>query len=82
MFELKRRLHNILIGLDQFVQVLVYCGNYTPDETISGVIGRKVKKKQANFIEKGICYFLRKLESHHCVNSIDYQEAVRGKVYE
>jgi len=41
---MKRRLINILIGADQFMQVLIYLGNYTPDETISGIIGRKVER--------------------------------------
>ncbi len=71
---MKRRILNILVGFDQFVQVLVYLGNYTPDETISGMIGRKVKAGTANPIEKAICWFLRKLQHHHCINSIDNQE--------
>ncbi len=71
---MKRRVINILIGFDQFMQVLVYAGNYTPDETISGMIGRKVKTGTANWLEKCICRFLRKLEHKHCVNSVDWQE--------
>ena len=71
---MKRRLLNILIGFDQFIQVIVYFGNYTPDETISGIIGRKVKADTANPLEKSICWFLRKLQSHHCVDSIDNEE--------
>ena len=74
---MKRRLINILVGFDQFMQVLVYFGNYTSDETISGVIGRKVLNKEANWLEKSICWFLRKLQSKHCVKSIDWQEVLR-----
>ena len=51
-----RRLINIIIGLDQFLQVLIYLGNYTPDETISGIIGRKIRTNKANIVEKGICW--------------------------
>lgn len=72
--EIKRRLVNILIGFDQFAQVLVYAGNYTPDETISGIIGRKVEAGTANKVEKVICWGLRKLEAKHCVKSIDREE--------
>jgi hypothetical protein len=73
---MKRRMLNILIGLDQFLQVIVYLGNYTPDETISGIIGRKVKTGTANKLEVLICKCLRKLESNHCIKSIDSQETL------
>ncbi len=53
---MKRRLSNIIIGLDQFLQVLIYLGNYTPDKTISGVIGQKIRANKANIVEKGICW--------------------------
>ena len=56
------------------MQVIVYLGAYTPDETISGIIGRKVKNNSANNVEKSICWFLRKLQHLHCVNSIDNEE--------
>jgi len=71
---MKRRLLNIIIGADQFMQVLVYFGNYTPDETISGIIGRKVKSNTANWLECLICKGLRLLQHNHCVESIDNQE--------
>jgi len=71
---MKRRLQNILIGFDQFCQVLVYFGSYCPDETISGIIGRKIKNGTANKLEKTICWFLRKLQSKHCVRNIDWEE--------
>ena len=73
---MKRRLLNILIGFDQFMQVLVYLGNYTPDETISGMIGRKIQNGTANWLEKSICWFLRKLQSKHCIRSIDTEETL------
>ena len=76
---MKRRISNILIGLDQFLQVLLYFGAYTPDETISGIIGRKIKADKANKIEKVICWFLRKLQSKHCIKSIDEQENIKGE---
>ena len=75
---MKRRVLNILVGFDQFIQVIVYAGNYTPDETISGIIGRKVKARTANWLEKLICKGLRKLQHHHCIDSIDSQENVKG----
>jgi len=71
---MKRRLINILIGFDQFCQVLIYAGAYTPDETISGIIGKKIKDNRANWLEKSICWFLRKLQSKHCVKNIDWEE--------
>ena len=71
---MKRRLLNILIGFDQFCQVLIYAGAYTPDETISGIIGRKVLQGKANVVERTICWFLRKLQSKHCVKNIDWEE--------
>jgi len=74
-----RRLQNIIIGFDQFLQVIVYLGNYTPDETISGIIGRKIKADKANIVEKTICWFLRKLQSKHCVKNIDKQENIKGE---
>ena len=74
MGELKRRLLNILIGFDQFCQVIIYLGAWCPDETISGIIGRKVLQGKANKVEKTICWFLRKLQSKHCVKNIDWEE--------
>ena len=79
MPELKRRVQNIIIGFDQFCQVLFYLGNYTPDETISGVIGRKIKAEKANKVEKVICKFLNLFQKDHCVNAIDTQEDVKGE---
>jgi len=76
---MKRRLLNILIGADQFMQVIVYLGAWTPDETISGIIGRKVKAGTANWLEKLICRGLRKLQHHHCIDSIDTQENLKGE---
>ena len=73
---MNRRVMNVLVGFDQFVQVLVYAGNYSPDETISGIIGRKITEGNANVVEKGICWGLRRLEASHCIKSIDHDEAV------
>jgi len=80
MQEIKRRLKNIIIGFDQFVQVLLYFGNYTSDETISGVIGRKVRKGNTNWLEMTICKVLRKLQHRHCLDSIDNQENIKGEL--
>ena len=74
MKNLKRRALNILVGADQFLQVIVYAGNWCPDETISGIIGRKIKMQEANAVEKAICWFLRKLQSKHCIRNIDTDE--------
>jgi len=79
MENFKQRIINILIGFDQFMQVLVYLGKYTPDETISGMIGRHIRDNSANKVEKMICYFLRKIEHKHCINSIDNQERLKGE---
>lgn len=73
---MKKRFLNILIGFDQFMQTIVYLGKYTPDETISGIIGRKIKAGKANAVEKAVCAILRKLENSHCIKSIDYDEHV------
>jgi len=78
---MKKRLTNILIGLDQFCQVLVYIGAYCPDETISGIIGRKIKTNKANIVEKVICWFLRKIQSKHCIKNIDEQESMNGESF-
>ena len=78
MNNVQRRLLNVLVGIDQFFQVLLYMGNYTPDETISGVIGRKVVAGEANWFEKKICWLLNKLESKHCQKSIDYEENINS----
>jgi len=81
MNEVKRRLSNIIIGFDQFMQVLVYAGNYSPDETISGMIGRKVQKGTTNWLEMTICKGLRKLQHRHCIDSIDHAEDIRGESF-
>jgi hypothetical protein len=77
---MRRRISNILIGLDQFMQVLVYLGNYTSDETISGIIGRKKKLGTMNWLEKAICWFLNKLQVNHCINNIDEEENIDGEL--
>ena len=74
MKSFKRRALNILVGFDQFTQVIAYLGKYTPDETISGIIGRKIEMQEANAVEKAICWFLRKLQSKHCIKNIDTDE--------
>jgi len=58
----------LLLALDQFGNVLLWNGSH--DETISGHIGRKVKEGRANKIDMTVCWFLRKIESRHCVRSI------------
>lgn len=71
---MRDRLLNIIIGFDQFLQVLAYLGNHPPDETISGVIGYKKHRGTMNFVEKGICWFLTKIHNKHCIESIDLEE--------
>ena len=73
---MKRRLLNILIGFDQFCQVIIYLGAWCPNETISGIIGRKIKNGTANWLEKAICFVLRKLQYKHCIRSIDTEETL------
>ena len=74
--KVKRRVENIIIGYDQFMQVLLYLGNYTPDETISGIIGRKVKDNSVNWFEMLICRVLRLFQTKHCIKSIDNEETL------
>jgi len=71
---MKQRVLNILIGLDQFLQTIVYLGKYNPDITISDIIGRKIRLGTANKLEKSICWFLRKIENQHCLKSFERDE--------
>ena len=74
MKSIKERILTIVISFDQFIQTLVYLGKYSEDETISGVLGMKKQKGTMNSFEKGVCWFLRKLDNNHCIKSIDEQE--------
>lgn len=79
---MKQRIWNILIGLDQFVQTIVYLGNYNPDITISDVIGRKIKAGTANKVELFVCKILRKLENQHCIKSYEEDEPMQMNIKE
>lgn len=65
---MKQRLLNILIGLDQFLWVLVTLGNGYPDETISAAMWRmEQQRKWAGRIGRPVVDWLfSRLEAQHC----------------
>lgn len=63
----RSRLMRLLLATDQWFGVLIW--NTSQDETISSYIGRKIKRGEANWFDKSICWFLRLLESKHCQRS-------------
>lgn len=72
--NIKQRIMNILVAIDQLFQTIFYLGRYNPDITISQVLGVKKQKGTLNLVEKVLCYTLTKLEAHHCVNNIEPDE--------
>ena len=58
----------LLLATDQFFNVLLWNGSH--NETISGNIGRQIKRGDANVASKCVCWGLRKLQSRHCIKSI------------
>lgn len=57
----------VLIAIDQLGNAII---GRSPDRTLSSSIGERIKKGEANKLELGICWFLRKLENEHCLKSI------------
>lgn len=68
MKEIKRRILNILIGLDQFIWVLITLGNAAPDETISAGCWRMEKKGkwQGKLFRPVIDFLFLPFEKDHC----------------
>ena len=56
-----------LLSLDQLFNVLLWNGSQ--DETISSHIARRREAGKANVIDNSVCWFLRLLESKHCIKS-------------
>lgn len=68
--DVKKRPYGLrlLLVIDQFFNVLLWNGSQ--DETVSSHVGRRIAEGKANKFEKGLCWFLRKLESKHCKKSL------------
>lgn len=64
----RTRLMRFLLVLDQMGNVLFWNGSH--DETVSSHIGRRIEEGRANFIDKLVCCFLKKLENNHCIKSL------------
>lgn len=59
---------NMLIAIDQFFNTLI---GGDPDETISSRAG---KSQKTSLIAKVLCWFLNKLDTEHCKESIEEDE--------
>lgn len=64
----RSRLFRFLLVLDQMCNVLFWNGSQ--DETISSHIGRRIESGKANWFDKKLCCFLKRLENNHCNKSI------------
>ena len=62
------RLMRFLLVLDQMTNVILWNGSQ--DETVSSHIGRRIEDNRATWFDKGLCYFLSKLEYNHCNKSL------------
>jgi hypothetical protein len=71
MNELKRRVLNLLIALDQFMYVLLTLGNGYPDETMSAAAWRleRAGKWQGKLFRPLIDALFRPIERDHCYQS-------------
>lgn len=65
---MKQRILNILIGLDQFVWVVITLGKGSPDETISAALWRmECQGKQAGrWFRPVVDWMFSPLEKKHC----------------
>ncbi len=71
---LKRYFWNVLIGIDQLANAILF-GD--PDETISSRLGKwlELPKNTWRFkIARVVCWFLRKLDKNHCKNAVEKDE--------
>jgi hypothetical protein len=64
----RSRFMRFLLVSDQMFNVLLWNGSQ--DETISSHIHRRKSKSEDNFVDNIVCWFLRKLESKHCLKSL------------
>jgi hypothetical protein len=64
----RSRALRFLLSLDQMFNVLLWNGSQ--DETISSHIHRRKMKGIDNTFDNIVCWFLRKLESKHCIKSL------------
>lgn len=64
----RTRFMRFLLVLDQMGNVVFWNGSQ--DETISSHIGRKIAQNRANWFEKKLCCFLKRLEHNHCEKSL------------
>lgn len=63
----RSQIMRFLLSVDQMGNVLLWNGSQ--DETISSHVGRRIEGGKANWLDKGVCKFLRWLESKHCFKS-------------
>ena len=68
MNEIKRRLLNFLISLDQFVYNIITLGNSAPDETISaGAYRMQIQGKwQGKILRPFIDWLFTYIQKDHC----------------
>lgn len=68
--DVKKRTWFMRIALvfDQFLNVAFWNGSQ--DETVSSHIGRKMLTGKATWLDKKLCYFLKKIENNHCLKSL------------
>jgi hypothetical protein len=70
MAELRRRLLNLLISLDQFALCLITLGHSNPDWTISASAWRwEQQRKPAGKLRPLIDWLFSPLEDEHCYKS-------------
>ena len=79
MKEVKRRLLNFLISLDQFVYSIISLGNAAPDETMSAGAWRMEKegKWQGKVFRPFIDWLFTHIQSNHCYKAYDAE--LKGK---
>jgi len=66
----KQYLWNILVAIDQLINTVA---GGDPDETLSSVMGKKIKRNICP-ICKLICFFLSQIDPNHCEKSIEVDE--------
>ena len=79
MKELKRRLLNFLISLDQFIWSIITLGHAAPDETISAGAYRMEQqgKWQGKISRPFIDWLFTYLQKNHCY--LSYKAEIEGK---
>jgi len=68
--DMKKRtwFFRILLVVDQLFNVILWNGSQ--DETISSHISRRMKNGKATWLDKSICWGLKKISSKHCKKSL------------